>query len=297
MAEFIELLRSEPAIFVALVVLFSLVVGSFLNVVIHRLPIMMDRNWREQCASLAGQEPPESEKYNLMVPRSACPRCGHQISALQNIPVISYLLLKGRCAGCSAKISPRYPIVEAFTALLAAMVAWRFGAGAEAVAAVFLTFALIALSGIDIDTQFLPDSITLPFLWFGLVLSLFHDRVDAEVLFITPPEAIVGAAAGYLTLWGVYHIFRLATGKEGMGYGDFKLLAVLGAWLGWQKLPLIILLSAFVGAAVGIFLNVFRRHGRDVPIPFGPYLAAAGWVAMLFGDRIIDAYLKFSGLS
>ena len=296
MEALIELLRLQPAAFVITAFLFALLVGSFLNVVIHRLPIMMEREWKAQCAGLAGEEPAETETYNLVVPRSACPGCGHKITALENVPVLSYLALRGRCRGCGKKISLRYPIIETVTALLAAVIAWHFGFGAEALAALALTFALIALTMIDVDTQYLPDSITLPFLWLGLVLSLFHGRVDAQALFVSPRDAIIGAAAGYLSLWSVYQAFKLVTGKEGMGFGDFKLLAVLGAWLGWQKLPLVIFLSAVVGAIVGIALMALRRHGRDVPIPFGPYLAAAGWVAMLWGDAIIDGYLHFAGM-
>ncbi len=296
MEALIELLRLQPAAFVVTAFLFALLVGSFLNVVIHRLPIMMEREWKAQCAGLAGEEPAETETYNLVVPRSACPGCGHKITALENVPVLSYLALRGRCRGCSKKISLRYPIIETVTALLAAVIAWHFGFGAEALAALALTFALIALTMIDVDTQYLPDSITLPFLWLGLVLSLFHGRVDAQALFVSPRDAIICAAAGYLSLWSVYQAFKLVTGKEGMGFGDFKLLAVLGAWLGWQKLPLVIFLSAVVGAIVGIALMALRRHGRDVPIPFGPYLAAAGWVAMLWGDAIIDGYLHFAGM-
>ena len=300
----IELLSAQPGAFVAVVIAFALLVGSFLNVVIHRLPIMMNREWAAQCAEFtadaADRGPATStektQSYNLVVPRSACPSCGHNITALQNIPIISYLLLRGRCAGCKAPISARYPLIEAFTAAAAGYVAWHFGFGAEALAAIVLTFVLIALSAIDIDTQFLPDAIVLPTLWLGLILSLFHPLEGAQTLFVAPPEAIVGAAAGYLSLWSVYQLFKLLTGKEGMGYGDFKLLALLGAWLGWEKLPLIILLSAVVGAVVGVSLIVFRRQGRDVPIPFGPYLAAAGWIAMLWGDQIIAGYLGYVGL-
>lgn len=300
MEPILELLRAEPVAFIAVVVAFALLIGSFLNVVIHRLPIMMQREWSQQCAELASEEHPQladlPEKYTLVVPRSGCPSCGHKITAAENIPVVSYLLLRGRCAGCKAPISKRYPIIEAFTAAAAGFVAWHFGFGLEAVAGIVLTFALIALSAIDIDTQFLPDSIVLPMLWLGLIMSLFHPMDGAQTLFIDPRNAIVGAAAGYLSLWSVFHLFKLVTGKEGMGYGDFKLLAVLGAWLGWEKLPLIILLSAVVGACVGISLMVFRKQGRDVPIPFGPYLAAAGWIAMLWGDQIIAGYLGFAGL-
>lgn len=288
-----ELLTDAPLVFVAVVFLFALLIGSFLNVVIYRLPIMMEREWRSQCAEL--QATPATElpegRFDLLFPRSRCPSCGAPITALQNIPVLSYLYLRGRCAGCAARIPARYPVVEALTAVLAATAAWRFGFGLEAAAAVLLTFALIAISVIDIDHQIIPDSISMPLIWIGLFMSLFHPVAGAEVLFVGPGTAIVGALAGYLSLWSVYHAFRLLTGKEGMGYGDFKLLAALGAWLGWQMLPLIILLSAMVGALVGIAMIVIRRHDRNVPIPFGPYLAAAGWIAMLYGDGIIDWYL------
>ena len=296
-----ELLAAQPGLFVAVVVAFTLLIGSFLNVVIHRLPLMMHREWAEQCAELNADDGPDlsglPERYNLIVPRSACPHCGHQITALENIPVLSYLVLRGRCSNCKTPISRRYPIVEAATAALCGLVAWHFGFGIEAVAAIVLTLALVALTMIDADTQLLPDSIVLPMLWLGLMLSLWHPVADAQSLFLSPREAIIGAAAGYLSLWSVFWLFKLATGKEGMGYGDFKLLAVLGAWLGWQKLPLIILLSAVVGAVVGIAMMTVFKRGRDVPMPFGPYLAAAGWIAMLWGDRIIDGYLGFSGLS
>ncbi|MEX2494997.1 MAG: A24 family peptidase [Woeseia sp.] len=290
-----EILSQAPLMFAGVIFLFALLIGSFLNVVIHRLPIMMEREWRAQCAELL-QSPasglPEG-RFDIIAPRSRCPSCGNPISALQNIPVVSWLLLRGRCANCQAAISVRYPIVELMTAVLAATTAWRFGFGVEAAAGILLTFALIAISMIDIDHQIIPDSISLPLVWIGLFLSLFHPVASAEVLFPDPRIAIVGAIAGYLTLWSVYHLFRIITGKEGMGYGDFKLLAALGAWLGWQMLPLIILLSAVVGAAVGIAMVVFRRHDRNVPIPFGPYLAAAGWIGMLYGRQIIEWYLGF----
>ena len=292
-----ELLIGSPMLFVAVVFLLSLLIGSFLNVVIYRLPIMMEREWRAQCRELAESSATEApqETFNIIEPRSRCPACGHRISALENVPVLSYLFLRGRCAGCGTPISVRYPVVEILTAVMAAIAAWRFGLGWEAAAAVLLTFCLIAVSVIDIDHQIIPDSISLPLLWIGLGLSLFHPLPGAEVLFVEPKASIVGALAGYLTLWSVYHLFRLLTGKEGMGYGDFKLLAALGAWLGWQMLPLIILLSAVVGAAVGITLIVVRRHDRNVPIPFGPYLAAAGWIAMLYGREITDWYFGLMG--
>ena len=287
----VELLSSMPALWLTLVGLLSLLIGSFLNVVILRLPVMMEREWRAQAAAMEGREEASGEPFNLVVPRSRCPKCGAAVRAWQNIPVLSYVLLRGRCAACSAPIGLRYPVVEGFTALASVLVAWRFGVTPEAVAALVFTWTLIALAVIDIDHQLLPDSLTLPLLWLGLVLSLWHGTAGGTVLFQAPREAIIGAAAGYLSLWSVYHLFRLVTGKEGMGYGDFKLLAALGAWLGWQMLPLIILLSAAVGAVVGIALMVFTRRGRDVPIPFGPYLAAAGWIALLYGREIIDAYL------
>jgi leader peptidase (prepilin peptidase) / N-methyltransferase len=291
-----EILAATPLLFVGVAFLLSLLIGSFLNVVIHRLPIMMEREWRAQCAELVKTQPadiPEG-RFDLVTPRSRCPSCGAPITAAQNVPVLSYLLLRGRCAHCRARISPRYPAVEFLTAVLAAIAAWRFGIGWEAASAMVLTFALVAISAIDIDHQIIPDSISLPLLWIGLFLSLWHPMPDTEVLFIDPKSSIVGALAGYLTLWSVYHLFRLLTGKEGMGYGDFKLLGALGAWLGWQMLPLIILLSALVGALVGVALIAFRRHDRNVPIPFGPYLAAAGWVALVWGEQIVDWYLGYA---
>lgn len=292
-----ELLIGSPLTFITIVFLLSLLIGSFLNVVIYRLPIMMEREWRAQCRELA--ESPAAgvtdDTFNIVRPRSRCPACGHPIPPLENIPVLSYLFLRGRCAGCGKRISVRYPIVELLTAITAAVAAWRFGVGWEAAAAVLLTYSLITVSVIDIDHQVIPDAISLPLLWIGLAASLFHPMPGAEVLFIEPKTSIVGALAGYLTLWSVYHLFRLLTGKEGMGYGDFKLLAALGAWLGWPMLPLIILLSAVVGAGVGIALIVVRRHDRNVPIPFGPYLAAAGWIAMLYGREITDWYFGLMG--
>ena len=288
-----ELFSSSPLIFVALVFFLSLLIGSFLNVVIYRLPIMMEREWRAQCKELAATPATDipAGRFDIISPSSRCTSCGAQITALQNIPVLSYLFLRGKCGSCGSAISRRYPVVEALTAILTAIVAWRFGFGWESAAAILLTWALIAISTIDIDHQIIPDSISLPFVWIGLMLSLFHPMAGAEVLFIDAKAAIIGALAGYLSLWSIYQLFRLMTGKEGMGYGDFKLLAVLGAWLGWQMLPLIILLSAVVGAAVGIAMIVVRRHDRNIPIPFGPYLAAAGWIAMLYGDQIVAAYL------
>ena len=290
-----ELFSSSPLIFVALVFFLSLLIGSFLNVVIYRLPIMMEREWRAQCEELAETEATDipAGRFDLVFPRSRCTSCDAQITAMQNVPIVSYLILRGKCASCGSSISKRYPIVETLSAILTAIVAWRFGFGWESAAAVLLTWTLIAISVIDIDHQIIPDSISLPFVWIGLMLSLFHPMQGSEVLFIDSETAVVGALAGYLSLWTVYQLFRLLTGKEGMGYGDFKLLAVLGAWLGWQMLPLIILLSAIVGAVVGISMIVFRRADRSTPIPFGPYLAAAGWIAMLWGPQIVAAYLDY----
>jgi leader peptidase (prepilin peptidase)/N-methyltransferase len=284
-----------PILFVGIAFLLALLIGSFLNVVIYRLPIMMEREWRAQCEEIA--ETPAVElptgRFDLVAPRSRCPACGHAITAMQNIPVISYLVLGGKCSNCQVPISRRYPIIELLTAVLTGIVAWRFGFGWEAAAAILMTWALIAISVIDIDHQIIPDSVSLPLIWVGLFLSLFHETAAAEILFVDAKTAIAGGLAGYLSLWSIYHLFRLLTGKEGMGYGDFKLLAALGAWLGWQMLPLIILLSAAVGAVVGISLIVFKRHDRGVPIPFGPYLAAAGWIAMLWGPQIVAGYLDY----
>jgi leader peptidase (prepilin peptidase)/N-methyltransferase len=270
--------------------LLGLCVGSFLNVVIHRLPKMMEQEWQAQCAELRGVAgPTTTESLSLAKPRSRCPACGHQITAFENIPLISYLLiLKGKCSECNARISPRYPIIEALTGLISAYVAWHFGPTIQAAGALVLVWALIALAAIDLDTQLLPDSITLPLLWLGLTLNLWGAYADL-------PSAVVGAMLGYLALWSVFWLFKLATGKEGMGYGDFKLLAALGAWLGWQLLPAIILLSSVVGAIVGITLIVATRHGRNVPIPFGPYLAAAGAIALFWGEAITHSYLGLIG--
>lgn len=283
-----------PVIFVAVAFAFALMIGSFLNVVIFRLPLMMQRDWYEQCEELQKEPAPDLPKgrFNLVVPRSHCPECGKPIKAWQNIPVLSYLLLGAQCANCRKSISVRYPLVEMLTAVLAAVCAWRFGFGWEAVLAIALTCALVAISLIDFDHQLIPDSIVLPFLWIGLVMSLFHPMPGAETLFVSPKDAITGALAGYLSLWSVYQLFKLVTGKEGMGYGDFKLLAALGAWLGpWPALPMIILLSAVVGAVTGIAMILFRGRDRQLPIPFGPYLAAAGWITMLWGQDIWNGYL------
>jgi leader peptidase (prepilin peptidase)/N-methyltransferase len=272
--------------------LLGLVIGSFLNVVIFRLPKMMERDWRDQCVEIVDGEPHAKDRpsYNLVVPRSRCPSCGHQISALENVPVLSYLVLKGRCAECGWRIPLRYPLVELLTAVLSVVVVWRFGLSIQAAGALLLTWALVVLSCIDFDTQLLPDSITLPFLWLGLIFNMAG-------IFATLQASVIGAIAGYLVLWSVYQLFRLVTGKEGMGYGDFKLLAMFGAWLGWSALPLIVLLSSLVGAIVGVAMIALRGHDRNIPIPFGPYLAVAGWIALLWGNDILDAYLGVSGLS
>ena len=272
--------------------LLGLIVGSFLNVVIYRLPLIMQREWAYECREMLGQEQPDEpvEPFTLSRPGSRCPHCDHTITALENIPVISYLFLKGRCAGCQAKISPRYPLVEAVTGLLSLVAALHFGFGWQAAAAILLTWVLITLTLIDFDVQLLPDNITLPFLWFGLLLNL-------NGLFTDLYSAVIGAAAGYLSLWSVYQLFKLITGKEGMGYGDFKLLALFGAWLGWQYLPQIVLISALVGAVVGVGMIMILGRDRNIPIPFGPYLAVAGWIALLWGEEINRAYLQWSGLA
>lgn len=283
-----ELLAESPAIFIAVAFVFALLIGSFLNVVIYRLPIMMEREWRAQCEELAGTpaaDIPEG-RFNLVVPRSRCPSCGAGITALQNIPVLSYLVLGGRCAACKTTIPVRYPIVEFVTALLVGIVAWRFGATWQGLMAIVLTLFLVPITMIDFDRCLIPDSIVLPLLWIGLGMTLWHPLPGADVLFIAPSEAIIGAIAGYLSLWTFYWLFKLATGKEGMGYGDFKLLAALGAWLGYQYLFTIIIMSAVVGASLGIALIVFRGRDHQVPMPFGPFLAGAGWLTMLFGDAI-----------
>ena len=271
--------------------LLGLSVGSFLNVVIYRLPKMLETQWTHDCHEHLGQEAEKpAEPFNLNRPRSHCPACGHKIKPWENIPVLSWVLLKGRCSNCQTSISPRYPTIETVTGLLSLVVAIHFGFTWAALGALLLTWALIALTMIDFDVQLLPDNITLPFLWLGLLFSLAG-------IFTDPSSAIIGAAAGYLALWSVYQLFKRLTGKEGMGYGDFKLLALLGAWLGWQYLPLIIILSALVGALVGISLILLRGRDRNIPIPFGPYLAAAGWISLMWGEEINRTYLQLSGLT
>jgi len=287
----IELLATSPALFVGACLVLGLAVGSFLNVVIYRLPIMLDRQWREQCAEYAATPPPAPQApFNLIVPRSACPACQAPITALQNIPLLSWLALRGRCARCGARIPVRYPLVELLTGVLSAWVAVRFGFGWPVLAALTLTWLLIALAFIDIDHQLLPDSLTLPLLWLGLTLSLWGPQAEAAIP-VDLRASVIGAIAGYVSLWSVYHLFRLLTGKEGMGYGDFKLFAALGAWLGWQMLLPVILIAAVVGAVVGLVLLAVRRQSRATPIAFGPFLAAAGWVVLMFGHEIVGRYL------
>jgi len=288
------------AVFAGSVFLLGLVIGSFLNVVIYRLPIMLERDWRSQAADLLApatsiaQAAPE--RLTLSTPGSACPSCKAPIRAWQNIPVVSWLLLRGRCASCKTKISIRYPLVELATGLLSASVAWHFGFGAPAACGLLVTWALIALTGIDIDHQLLPDGITLPLLWAGLLAAVIVGPIAGSPIPVSAHDAIIGAVSGYASLWLVFHAFRLITGKEGMGYGDFKLFAALGAWLGWKLLPLVILVSAATGALLGISMIVLRGRDRSAPMPFGPYLAAAGWLAMMYGDEMVSSYLRVSGL-
>lgn len=301
------LYTDSPAIFAGSVFVLGLVVGSFLNVVIYRLPIMLERDWRAQAAELlpstggtaAAVSGTESipERFTLSTPRSACPVCKAPIKAWQNIPVVSWLLLRGRCASCKTKISARYPVVELVTGLLSAWVAWHFGFGTPAACGLAVTWALIALTGIDVDHQLLPDGITLPLMWAGLLMAVVVGPVAGSPIPVSPHDAIIGAIAGYLSLWLVFHGFRLITGKEGMGYGDFKLFAALGAWLGWKLLPLVILLSATTGAVLGILMILLRGRDRTAPMPFGPYLATAGWLAMMYGDALVSGYLRVSGLN
>jgi len=273
-----------PAIVAAIL---GLLIGSFLNVVIHRLPIMMQRETDNYIAQEQDQAPPHTERYDLVAPRSACPQCGHQITALENIPVLSYAWLGGKCRACKSGIPLRYPLVEAGTALLSAWLIWHFGSGWAGLAALPFLWFLIALTGIDLDTKFLPDNLTMPLLWLGLLVNL-------NATFVPLQDAVLGAVFGYLALWSVYWLFKLATGREGMGYGDFKLLAALGAWLGWSMLPLVILLSSVVGAVVGIAIIVIQRKGRHYQIPFGPYLAAAGLIALVYGQGLVRAWLDYA---
>jgi leader peptidase (prepilin peptidase)/N-methyltransferase len=279
-----EVLRTEPVIFVTFSVIFGLMVGSFLNVVIHRLPIMMEREWHANCLELQGKEVPEQPKYTIVSPRSACPKCGHQITALENIPIISWLILGGKCSNCKTKISMRYPLIEALTGALIGLVAYKFGYAYSALFAFIFVFALVTLTFIDFDTQLLPDDITLPLLWLGLIFNISNGFTDLK-------SAVLGAIFGYLILWSVYWLFKLVTGKEGMGYGDFKLLGAIGAWFGWQLLPAVILLSSVVGAVIGIGMIMFRGKTGNTAIPFGPFLALGGISALFFGQQLARFYL------
>jgi leader peptidase (prepilin peptidase)/N-methyltransferase len=330
----LELLAASPTLFVGGCLVLGLMVGSFLNVVIYRLPLMLERQWRAQCAEASAAATPAAtasagaataasgpaiacaeapipaedaaatvatavtavpgdipESFNLVVPRSACPACRSPITALQNVPLLSWLLLRGRCASCGARISARYPLVEALTGVLSALIAWKFGFGWPAFAALLLTWFLIPLTFIDIDHQLLPDSLTLPLLWLGLFLSLLSAQAGGSTVPVDPRSSLIGAMAGYVSLWSVYHLFRLLTGKDGMGYGDFKLFAALGAWLGWQMLLPIILIAAVAGAIVGVTMITLRRQDRSTPIPFGPFLAGAGWLMLMFGRAVVSGYL------
>ena len=281
---FIDSLQTSADFFILFSIAVGLILGSFLTVVIYRLPIMMEREWHQQCAELRGEPIENAPTFNLATPRSICPHCGHKIPFFQNIPILGYLLQRGRCAYCYAHISLCYPLVEALTGALSGFVAWYFGFGGMAFAALIFLWSLIALTFIDLNTQLLPDSITQPLLWTGLILNLHSVFTDIY-------SSLMGAVVGYLTLWGVYWSFKLVTGKEGMGYGDFKLLAAIGAWLGWQLLPLVILLSSLMGATVGIILMVARNHFKDTAIPFGPYLAGGGLIALFWGKQVNQAYL------
>ena len=292
MFEMFDLMSQHPWFFSSMVFVLGLLVGSFLNVVIHRLPIMMERGWKQEFQSYF--QPEQSviddektkEAYNLVVPGSTCPKCGHKIKAWENIPVISWLIQRGKCTNCQTTISIRYPTVELITGLLSLVVALHFGYSIACLAALLLTWSLIALTFIDADTMLLPDQITLPLIWAGLLLSTFS-------VFVDPATAIIGAAVGYLSLWSLYWGFKLLTGKEGMGYGDFKLLAALGAWIGWSQLPIVIILSSFVGAFVGIAILGIKGRDKNIPIPFGPYLAIAGWLTFMYGDWISDQYWRY----
>ncbi|MGV8711429.1 MAG: prepilin peptidase [Nitrosomonas sp.] len=281
---FISMLKDAPVLFIGFVSLIGLMVGSFLNVVIYRLPEMMKRNWHHQCAELRGEVIAPQAPFNLILPRSTCIHCGHTITALENIPVISYVVLRGRCSQCHSPISLRYPLIEAISALMSGFVAWHFGFGWMAMTALIFVWALIALAAIDLNTQLLPDDITLPLLWLGLLINMGQGFSDIH-------SAIIGAVSGYLSLWSIYWIFKLITGKEGMGYGDFKLLAAIGAWLGWQMLPLVLLSSSLVGACVGIGLIAAAKLKNNMPIPFGPYLVGGAIIALFWGKQLNNAYL------
>ena len=284
-----DYLQNTPAAFYISMAVFGLIVGSFLNVVIHRLPKMLEIDWQQQCRTLLNLDTPErapAEGFSLITPRSQCPRCGHKISVMENIPVISYLILRGKCSACRQPIAIRYPVIELASGVLAVFSAWHYGFGAHALLALLLAWSLLTLSIIDLDHQLLPDDITLPYLWLGLLVNMYGVFTDLH-------SSLIGAVAGYGVLWTVYMVFKLLTGKEGMGHGDFKLLGMLGAWLGWQMLPLIILLSSVTGAIIGIGLILLKLHDKSKPIPFGPYLALAGWIALVWGHDLNSIYLHW----
>ena len=288
----IQALEQSPTFLYLSIGILGLLVGSFLNVVVYRLPIMLQKNWRQECLIFLEQEDTKlstSEIFNLSQPRSRCPYCQHPIGALENIPVLSYIFLKGQCKSCHKPISIRYPSVELITAILSIVIAIQFGVSLQTCVALLFTWALICLTLIDFDTQLLPDSITLPLLWFALGISLFE-------IFVAPQSALIGALAGYLSLWSVFWLFKLVTGKEGMGYGDFKLLAAIGALLGWKMLPLVIMLSALVGATIGLTLIIIKGRDKNVPMPFGPYLSIAAFIALIWGEKINLTYIQFVGL-
>ncbi len=285
--ELITVFKSDQWLFYTAVVLFSLCVGSFLNVVIYRLPVMLERDWRQQCHEFLEIQSPQQDdqtRLSLATPASSCPHCGHSIRAWENIPIISYILLRGRCSSCKTRISIQYPAIEAFTALTSVAVAWKYGVSIQTAGGLLFTWTLIALTMIDVHKQLLPDNLTLPLLWLGLTFALFDTYTSLHA-------SVIGAIAGYLLLWTVFHVFRLVTGKEGMGFGDFKLLAALGAWLGWTMLPQIVLVSSVIGAIAGSIMLVTGKTRTQQPIPFGPYLALAGWIALLWGNEINQAYL------
>ncbi|MDB5983866.1 MAG: outO [Pseudomonas sp.] len=285
----LDFLASSPLAFILSVLVLGLLVGSFLNVVIYRLPLKLERDWKSQAREMLSlPAEPQPETFNLMLPHSRCPHCAHKIRAWENLPVVSYLFLGGKCSSCKASISKRYPLVELACGLLSAFIAWHFGFGWQAVAMLLLAWGLLAMSLIDADHQLLPDALVLPLLWLGLIVNSFG-------LFTNLHDALWGAVAGYMSLWSVFWLFKLVTGKEGMGYGDFKLLAMLGAWGGWQILPLTILLSSLVGAILGVIMLKLRNAETSTPIPFGPYLAIAGWIALLWGGQITDSYMQFAG--
>jgi leader peptidase (prepilin peptidase) / N-methyltransferase len=281
----IDSLQNSPILFITFSTIIGIMVGSFLNVVIHRLPKMMERTWHQQCAELRGESTRDLPVFNLVTPRSTCPQCGHNITLLENIPIISYVFLRGYCSQCHARIPLRYPIVEMLAGIMSGLTAWYFGFSLAAIAALIFIWTMMVLTFIDIDTQLLPDAITLPLLWMGLLFNLGDGFVDIR-------SAIIGAVVGYLALWTIYWSFKLTTGKEGMGYGDFKLLAAIGAWFGWQMLPLVILFSSLVGGIVGVSLMILKKYHRNTAIPFGPYLAGGGIIALFWGNKLNHAYFS-----